>query len=119
MEDSLNKVNRKIDMSFGELKTCTKCECVKKRAKDFSFDVTRKDGLATWCKPCSNAYYKGRETRAMTPQVYKAWRINQCQEKIKFWTDELSLAQKGVKTRNFRQPETNNNLPMGLTQQNG
>jgi hypothetical protein len=113
MEDSLNKVNRKIDMSFGELKTCTKCECVKKRATDFSLDITKKDGLNSWCRACASDYSRNLPRRAMTAHQYKAWRRKQCLEKIAFWQNELEINEGGVQTRKFRQPEPREFLPAG------
>lgn len=86
---------RTIDMSFGPTKRCSKCKNENlNRATDFAFDITKKDGLAHWCRPCSNNYQRVIPKKYISHESWTRNRIKYCKERLAFWTNELNKAQK-------------------------
>lgn len=87
--------DRKVDMSFGATKHCSKCSTDKDRATSFSFDINRKDGLSAWCRPCSAEYFKIKQYGFVpTERYWKKRRLEYCQERINHWQKEYEKANK-------------------------
>ena len=48
------------------MKNCSRCQEVK-QTEEFSKDKRRSDGLASWCKPCSNEVSRERRSKTLPP----------------------------------------------------
>jgi len=66
-----------------QVKTCTKCLIVKS-VNEFNKNITRKDGFASWCKPCNRLDKKryAQINREKISEQTKKWRKNN-PEKVK------------------------------------
>lgn len=89
---------RVIDMNFGPLKRCSKCKNENlSRATDFAFDITKKDGLASWCRPCVNSYQREFPKSYISDEAWTKQRLRICKERIEHWTNELNKTGCGLK----------------------